>query len=134
MPNKPLTISQLRELVNQGESKDPLVFLESVMNGQDPRQLSSIYELIMEIDSFSDGDISKEDWHEILDHVMARFKYKTVSMADSMNASKTLAEYLHPKRKQIDLVGETNSASDPSSHPLTEDEIELFKEKFNDDF
>lgn len=134
MPNKPLTISQLRELVNKGECKDPLVFLESVMTGQDPRQLSSIYELIMEIDSFCDGDVSKDDWHEILDHVMTRFKYKTVSMADSMNASKTLAEYLHPKRKQVEISSSTSSSGDPSSHPLTEDEIDLFKEKFNDDF
>jgi len=134
MSNKPLTILQLRDLVNQGECTDPLVFLEAVMTGQDPRKLSSIYELIMEVDSFSDGDVSKDDWHEILDHVITRFKYSTVSMADSMNASKTLAEYLHPKRKQIDINGTTDSAGDPSSHPLTEDEIDLFKEKFNDDF
>lgn len=134
MPNKPLTISQLRELVSTGESKDPLVFLESVMNGQDPRKLSSIYELIMEIDSFCDGDVSKDDWNEILDHVMTRFKYSTVSMADSMNATKTLAEYLYPKKKQIEMSDGNGSAGDPSSHPLTEDEITLFKEKFNDDF
>ena len=134
MPNKPLTISQLRELVNQGECTDPLVFLESVMTGQDPRKLSSIYELIMEIDSFCDGDVSKDDWHEVIDHVMTRFKYKSVSMADSMFERKRVHEYLHPKRKQVELTGGLNGGASVDNDPLTEDEVEMFKEKFNDDF
>tara|TARA_R110000782_G_scaffold88041_2_gene170132 strand:- start:916 stop:1320 length:405 start_codon:yes stop_codon:yes gene_type:complete len=134
MTNTPLTIDQLRDLVNKGEAKDPIVFLEAVMNGQDPRGLSTIYELIMEIDDFSGGDISRDNWNEVLDHVMTRFKYQVVSMADSMNATKTLAEYLYPKRKQVEISESNKAIGDPSNHPLTEEEIELFKEKFNDDF
>jgi hypothetical protein len=91
----------LRDLINKGEAKDPLVFLESIMNGQDPRRLSSIYELVNEIDSFSNGELSKSDWSEIVAHVCDRFKYHTVPLGDSLAASKTLAEYLHAKRKQV---------------------------------
>lgn len=134
MQPKPLSIEDLRDLINKGEAKDPLVFLEAVMNGQDPRRLSSIYELICEIDSFTNGELSKSDWAEIVDHVSSRYKYHTVSLGDSLAASKTLAEYLHAKRKQVELNGAQGATADPAHHPLTTEEIELFKEKFNDDF
>jgi hypothetical protein len=134
MQHKPLSIQDLRELIHEGEAKDPLVFLEAVMNGQDPRRLSSIYELVMEIDSFSDGDISKGDWYEIVDLVMNNFKYHTVTLSESITASKTLAEYLHAKRKQVEVNGGNSGSASAADNPLTDEEIELFKEKFNDDF
>lgn len=134
MQPKPLSIEDLRDLINKGEAKDPLIFLESVMNGQDPRRLSSIYELIEEIDSFTNGELSKSDWSEIVDHVRSRYKYHTVSLGDSLAASKTLAEYLHAKRKQVEVNGGQGGTADPTNHPLTSEEVELFKEKFNDDF
>lgn len=134
MQHRPLTISQFRDLIKKGEAKDPLIFLESIMSGQDPRKLSSIYELIMEIDDFSDGEVSKEDWHSILDMVSTQFRYSSVSINESVSASKTLAEYLHPKRKQIELTGDSSGGASVQETPLTEDEIELFKEKFNDEF
>lgn len=134
MPYKPITIEDLRALIHKGEVKDPLVFLESIMSGQDPRRLSSIYELICEIDSFTNGELSKDDWAEIVNHVTTRFKYHAVSMSESINAAKTIAEYMYPKRKQIDTGGSSSGALDPSQHPLTVEEIELFKEKFNDEF
>ena len=133
MSNSPLSIEELRHLIHEGKAKDPLVFLESIMNGQDPRKLSSIYELIMDIDNFTNGDISKSDWNEILDHVTTRYKYYTVPLSESISAAKTVAEYLHAKRKQIENV-DKNDATNPNANPLTEDEIELFKEKFNDEF
>lgn len=134
MPHRPLTVVELRDLIKKGEAKDPLIFLEAVMNGQDPRKLSSIYELIMEIDEFSGGEVCKEDWNEIVDHIMTRFKYSTVSMGDSMNASKTLAEYLHPKRKQVEITGSASGVGSVPDNPLSEEEIYLFREKFNDEY
>lgn len=133
MSKSPLNIEELRHLINEGKAKDPLVFLEAVMNGQDPRKLSGIYDLIMEIDSFTGGDIGKSEWNEILDHVTSRYKYHTVPLSESMSAAKTVAEYLHAKRKQIETV-DTNNTANPNANPLTEDEIDLFKEKFNDEF
>lgn len=134
MSHSSLTIKDLRELIHAGEAKDPLVFLESVMNGQDPRKLSSIYQLIVDIDGFNDGDIPKSDWCDVVDMVMQNFKYDIVGLADSINASKTLAEYLHPKRKQVEINGEGSGTASAHNSPLTEEEIELFKEKFNEEF
>lgn len=133
MSKTPLKIEELRELIHKGEAADPLIFLESVMNGQDPRRLSGIYQLILEIDGFTNGELSPEDWNEIMDYTINHSKYKSVALSESHSAAKTLAEYLHPKRKQIEKI-DGNIAGDGSHVPLSEEEIELFKEKFNDDF
>lgn len=130
---KPLTVEQYKDLIHTGELKDPLLFLESLMTGQDPRRLSSIYELICEIDSFTDGDISKDDWAEIVDHVTSRFKYHVVTVTESLTAARTLAEYIHPKKKHIEM-NSTSSGAEAKLPALTEEEIELFKERFNDEF
>ena len=133
MSKRPITVEELRDLINKGEASDPLVFLEAVMNGQDPRRLSDIYKLVLEVEDFCDGKPSDEDWAEIVDLVINRYKYYTVSMNESAQAAKTLAEYLHAKRKNVEISGGAGSGS-VSGNPLTEEEIELFKEKFNDDF
>tara|TARA_R110000822_G_scaffold84867_3_gene199048 strand:- start:28251 stop:28655 length:405 start_codon:yes stop_codon:yes gene_type:complete len=134
MIKSPITIEDLRDSINDGTSKDPLVFLESVMNGQDPRKLSSIYELVMEIDGFCNGDLSSGDWSEIVEHVDQYNKYKDVSLNESIVASKTLAEYLYAKRKQVEIKDGSIASDSVVDNPLTVEEIELFKEKFNDDF
>jgi len=134
MGNKKLSISDLREYIRKGEVTDPLVFLESIMIGQDPRCLSSIYELILEIQDFTNGDIGPSEWNEIVNHVQDRYKYKAVTLNESTQAAKTLSEYLHPKRKQIDIGDANGENGHAGEHPLTEEEIDLFKEKFNDEF
>lgn len=134
MSHRRLNIEELRDLINRDQAKDPLIFLECVMNGQDPRQTSAIHDLIMEIDGWSGGDITKEDWLEITEHVQKFYKYKTVSLNESLSASKTLAEYLYAKKKTVDLNSGDSNSGDISKEPLTEDEIELFKEVWNDEF
>ncbi len=134
MSHKPLTVHQARELINEGELKDPIVFLEAVMNGQDPREYGELYQLVCDIDDFcEDGVPSKSEWSEIVDWVYTHLKYRRASMSDAMTASKTLMEYLHPKKKQIEATTITQSSSH-IDNPLSEDEIEIFKEKFNDEF
>lgn len=133
MSHKPLTIDQLRELIATGEASDPIVFLESVMNGQDPRRINKLFELVNELHAFSGGEPTPADWLELVDFVNTHLKYSTVSITESIGAAKTLSEYLHPKRKQIDIGGE-GGAKGGAAVDLTPEEIELFKEKFNDEF
>lgn len=127
-----LTIDELREMIHNKEASDPLVFLECVMNGQDPRVHSKIYGLVNDIDGFCDGVPTKAEWQEVVELVNASYKYQPVKLSESSSAAKTLAEYLHAKRKNIEL-SETSNVSG-SATPLTEEEIELFREKFNDQF
>lgn len=104
------------------------------MSGQDPRNLSRVYELVCEIDEFnSNEDIPRSDWNEIVDLVMYDYKFQAVSLGESRSAARTLAEYLHAKRKHVEL-SDKSASNNPGDNPLTEEEIELFKEKFNEDF
>ena len=134
MPTTPLTVDELRKLIRQGEAADPLVFLEAVMNGQDPRKASELCELVSEIDGFSEGDIARHDWAEVVSFVTSNLQYQPVTLAESMTAGKTLAEYLHPKRKQVDISGLGAGAGVNAQSPLTAEEVELFREKFNEQF
>jgi len=134
MKHKPLTIEDLRDLINKGQAKDPLIFLESVMNGADPRKISSLYKLVAELHEFSDGEPDPSDWAEIVDIVLSEYKYRPVALGESMMAAKTMAEYMYPKRKQVDLNGGSGDGGDVSQNPLTEEEIIIFREKFNEYF
>lgn len=134
MTQKPMTIEQFRELISNGEAKDPLVFLESIMNGQDPRKISKLWEMIEEINTFSDGAPSKEDWAEVIEYVDSHMRYCHVSLSESSHSAKVLAEYIYPKRKQVDLNTSEMGKGGIQGDPLTEEEIELFKERFNDEF
>ena len=134
MSNQPLTVEDLRGLINKGQAKDPLVFLESVMNGSDPRQISRLYKLVTDIHDFSDGDPDPSDWAEIVDTVITDLKFRPVAIGESITAAKTVSEYLYAKRKQVDTGGGTSGTGDAHNDPLTEEEIELFRERFNDEF
>ncbi len=134
MHHKPLTVEDLRDLINKGQAKDPLIFLEAVMNGQDPRNISRIYKLVMDIHDFSDGDVDPADWAEIVDLVLAEYKYRPVGIGESITAAKTMSEYLYAKRKQVDTNGGSGDGGSVHDNPLTAEEIELFKEVFNDEF
>jgi len=134
MKHKSLTIDELRDLINKGEAKDPLIFLEAVMNGQDPRGLSRLYQLVTDINDFCDGNPDPSDWAEIVDTVITDLKFRPVNITESITAAKTMSEYLYAKRKQVDTGGGTSGTGDAHNDPLTEEEIELFRERFNDEF
>lgn len=133
MTTKPLTIAELRNRINAGEGKDPLVFLEAVMNGQDPRSISEVFKLAQLIQEFSEGEPTPADWAEIYQLICETAKFGVSSIGESITGAKSLAEYLHPKRKQIDVNGIGGQGTAEVTE-LTEEEIELFKEKFNDEF
>lgn len=128
-----ISIEELRSRIQSGECSDPIVFLESISRGEDPRKTSLIYDLVNDINDFSDGFPCKSDWEELTKLVNRHYKYEKVSVGDSLSAAKTLAEYLHAKKKQID-INQSDKSVDSSSQPLTEEEIILFKETFNDEF
>ncbi len=129
-----IKLDELRELIQEGKSRDPIVFLESIMNGQDPREFSKVYQLVTDINDFGNGSVADTDWKELVEFIEDNFKYSDVSLGDSLVAGKTLAEYLHPKRKQVELTGNGQVSISADSVPLTEEEVITFKEAFNDEF
>lgn len=104
------------------------------MNGQDPRGLSRLYKLVTDIHDFSDGEPDPSDWAEVVDIVVSDLKYRPVNIGESITAAKTMSEYLYAKRKQVDTNGGSGEGGSAYNNPLTEEEIDLFKERFNDEF
>lgn len=129
---KSLTIEQFRGLIHEGKASDPLIFLESVMNGQDPRHHSDVYKLALDIDEFSEGAPSPGDWDELFDLIRRECKYYPVSLSESASAAKTMAEYLHAKRKSIEHNDGSNSLA--QVEPLTDDEIRSFLKIYEEEF
>lgn len=111
--------------------KDPLLYLERVMLGQDPSNKSELIERANELQYWNDGDIDRGDWDDFYNFICNNFEYESTTINNSIHAAKTLAEYVYPKRKSIE-ISDTNVSAEFT--PLTIDEISLFKEKFNDEF
>lgn len=119
--------------MDKKHTEDPLIFLESVMLGQDPRALSDLYMLVNDINDLTDGSPSESDWAEVLDTVQKYYKYQPVALNQSLAAGKTLAEYKHPRKKQIEHVDDNNQIAKLSVE-LSDEEIERFKKVFNEQF
>lgn len=129
--SKKLSIDQFRELINKGQATDPLVYLESVMQGQDPRGLSEIYVLANEINEWSDGAPDPDEWAELFNKIQKHAKFAIVSLSESTAAAKTLAEYVHAKRKSIENI---DASATTKTEDLTEDEIRSFLEIYEGEF
>ena len=129
---KPIDVEQYKELISKGKLVDPLIFLESLVNGTDLRNTSQVYDLVIEIDEMTDGEPTPDDWEEVVNMVRWNYKQEKVKIAVSQRAAEKLAEYIHPKVKPDEANNGTGVAT--RLEPLTEDDIDIFKEKFNEEF
>jgi len=125
---KPLSVDEYREMMVNGELADPLIFLEALTNGIDLRRKSSLAHTILEISTIEFP--SKAEWDSIVEKARS-FQFMPIEIAESLNAAKALAEYIHPKLSRNDIRSDAETVE---HSPLTEEEIMLFKEKFNDEF
>jgi len=133
MPEKNISIAQLRNLIKTGKLSDPILFLEALQAGQDPRKRSEVREYVVAMDNENGGKLSDEQWEELFYRVSIECAYAPVKLDQSFAAAKILSEYLHPKLKQVDINnGEGGKGSGLT--PLSVDEILLFKDWFNSEF
>lgn len=131
----PFTIAEMREAMRDGHLSDPLLYLEGLVRGADVREGNAVAVAVQDIDEFLDpGEPpTREEWDTLVDFVKFECTYGSVTREQSMSAAKTLAEYLHPKRKTVEHTN-ASGGDDLEAAPLTEEEITLFREKFNAEF
>ncbi len=137
IPKPKFDIDQFRELIESGEATDPLVFLETITSGQDPRTLSTLHTIIEEITEFDDTDLpTPDDWQRLIRLVRAKYRYQPVSLQESQNAANILMRHLHPSLKQVAShntnVSIDNTPTQPP--PLSLEEIQLFRKVFDEEF
>lgn len=104
-----VTVPEFLDACEAGKTVDPLKFLELVMAGVDPRYLSEIHKLLASFRCGPDGRPSILDWHTLTDLIQSKYRLEPVELKESLNAGKDLANYLHPKRKQVDMNADINA-------------------------
>lgn len=117
----------------------PGEFLAMIMAGQDPRPMDSpLYELVKRIQfrEFAGGDAypTPAEWSDIIDMVLNSDEYRRsrIGIEQSLRASEKLMEYLHAKMKAVEVSGGLDVKLEVT--PLTGDELDAFKAKFEDEF
>lgn len=128
-----ISIKELRERISTSECVDPLIFLESIVSGQDPRVVSQLFDLVEEIQEFTGGSPDKADWKQLYTFVNEEIKYRSPTISESLSAAKALSEYLHPKRKQVEITGNT-AGGIGKVEPLTIEDIKLFRERWDEEY
>lgn len=117
----------------------PGAFLATVMSGEDPRPVESeLFTLVKRI-AFRDlmgGDPfpTKEEWVQVMNIVMGSDAYVKTPLDASMSvrAAEKLMDFLHAKMKAIELSGATTHLV--KVEPLSPAEVDLFTERFQDEF
>ncbi len=112
----------------------PIEFLTQVMAGHDPRHLSRIYELILEIEASIGEGVPPDnfDWMELVSLIKERYQYSPVGLSESHSAAKQIMEYTHAKKKQVDHSGTISNGEEVQ--PLTKKEVRLFNKRFNHEY
>jgi hypothetical protein len=143
--DKPTTqLKQLHTLIEQVEvttkslgGQLPGAFLASVMSGYDPREVDSpLFTLVKKI-SFRDLEGGEnfptpEEWLAVSEEILSGgYERARVPVEQSQRAAEKLMEFLHAKMKAVELSGQVETVV--KVEPLTGEELERFRERFNRD-
>lgn len=114
-------------------------FLATVMSGKDPRPVESpLFSMVKKISfrEFTGGEAfpTPHEWEAITTEVLGSGRYERafVDIGLSTRAAEKLMEYLHAKMKAIEVNANVNARVEVV--PLTGDELDAFKERFEDEF
>lgn len=121
---------KIKEICNENGLIDPVELLTGLSNGVDLRKNGLVYAWLLDFEEEEGDDLpSLEDWFELKSLIKIECRRLPVSMAESLAAQKALIEYMHSKRKAIDIT--TSIKGEGVVTPLTLKEIKKFNRKFN---
>lgn len=120
---------EVKKVCEEHDFIDPTILLTALTNGVDLRKVSLVYKWIVEFeDEAGDEPPDELEFEQLKELIKNEARYLPVSLSDSLNAQKTLMEYMHSKKKSVDV--QTTSTGD-SVQPLKPSEVRRFKRKFN---
>ncbi len=111
---------------------DPMILLVGLANGKDLTATSLLYQW-MENHIQANGDEPPDefDWFELQELIKENMKFTIVDESTKLNAQKTIAEYLHNKKKSVEVTDKTQQASITD---LTRREVRRFNRVFNKEY
>lgn len=123
---------KLKEVSDEFGFIDPVTLLQGLANGKDLRSHSLAIEWLLKHESENGVEPPDEwEWLEFVDLIKKELKFSIVSIETSKDAQKTLTEYLHSKKKSLDIKEEAPASS---VEPLTNKDIRRFKRIFNREY
>jgi hypothetical protein len=133
-------IDEVDRVATESGAPAPGEFLARVMAGEDPRPLDSpLYTLVKriafrEFSGQGESFPTPEEWSTVVCMVLDSDEYQRarVTMDQSIKAGERLMEYLHAKMRSIEVQG--NLGIKLEVKPLTGEDLDAFKERFNDEF
>lgn len=131
MKTKKTDLSNYDPAIFKGAS-NPLRFLKKVMEGKDPRRKNPVVKKIREIYEYNFGAPPDQDQWDELVKMIEKYEADIPDLRASQSAASDLANYLHARRKQIDV--KSKSVIAVQDIRLTKDEINDFWKKFNGNF
>lgn len=124
--------TKVQTLCSELKIPSPVEFLTRIMGGTDPRRVSSVYLKIKELESeYGTEPPDEYDWLDLVELIKQEYRGSIVEISKSQDAAKQLMEYMHPKRKAIEM---TQVAQVVDSTKLTRREIKNLRKAFDLDF
>ena len=122
--------NKIKGICDENGLIDPVELLTGLSNGVDLRKNGLVYAWLLDFEDEEGGNLpSLNDWFELKSLIKIECRRLPVSMAESLTAQKALIEYMHSKRKSVDIT--TRVDGDGVVTPLTLREIKKFNRKFN---
>ena len=101
---------QLKEVSEEFNFIDPVTLLQGIANGVDLRGHSKAYLWVLEHEA-SNGDELPDmwEWEDIVELIKSEFRFLPVDKGTSLQAQKVLIEYMHNKRKAVEITDKSSS-------------------------
>lgn len=123
---------KVENLCKELNTVDPISFLTNIMSGKDPRRVSLVYLKIKALEEeYGEEPPDEWDWLELIDLIKREYQFSIVDIGKSQDAAKQLLEYMHPKRKSVDVTDTTKEVMTSSLNPR---EIKLLRKEFDLEF
>lgn len=124
--------SQVKALCDELKIPSPVKFLTQIMGGTDPRRVSLVYQRILALEEQNGDEPPDEwDWLELVELIKQEYRGSIVEIGKSQDAAKQLMEYMHPKRKAVEV---TQKSKGIPTGKLSRLEIKRLRKEFDLDY
>lgn len=111
---------------------DPMILLVALANGKDLTGESLLYKRILEHEEANGEEPPDQDeWIAMAEQIKELNRYIPVDDKVKMQAQKTIAEYMHSKKKSVEI---TNNTAEVKVTNLKPSEIRRFARHFNKEY
>jgi len=123
---------QLKSLSDEYGFIDPVTLLQGFANGQDLRSHNIIYEMVLDLEhKYGDKLPDVWDYDELIDLIKNEYRFLPVERGISKDAAKTLLEYMHNKKKALEV---TDKSTVGAVGELSRAEIKRFERIFKNEY